>query len=133
MQPLSLYASASIGDNWRVDVSPEMILERFEEVFAKNPQAKNGDTEKMREALKRAYEREKMPEQGIYERDYWSEDDGDATSDYDPEVEEWKKKGRSIESDEDVEDLNVGVLKADIEDDVEVVRVGLEGYQIGSE
>jgi hypothetical protein len=32
--------------------------------------------------------REKLSQQGIYERDYWSEDDDDSTSDYNLEAEE---------------------------------------------
>jgi hypothetical protein len=102
MQPLSLYASSSIGDNWRVGVSPEMISERFEEVFAKSPQAKDEGMEKMREVLKRAYEREKLSQQGIYERDYWSEDDDDSTSDYDLEAEEMdEEEGEEEEKEEE--------------------------------
>jgi hypothetical protein len=135
MQPLSLHASAKIGDGWRVDVTPEMIIERFEEVFAKSPLQKDEDTEKMREILNRAYERQKLSEQGVHERDYWDEEDDDSTSDFDPETEEMDEDDveEEYKSDEDMEDLDADVLKKDMEDDVEILMVGLEGYQIGSD
>ncbi|KIM94725.1 hypothetical protein OIDMADRAFT_21369 [Oidiodendron maius Zn] len=90
----------------------------------------------MREVLRRAHERQKLAKQGIYERDYWSEEDDDSTSDYDPDKEETDEDGMEVgeeyESDEDMEDLDVSILETDMEDDVELVRAKLDGYQIGS-
>lgn len=137
MQPYYLYESCNIGDNWRVDITPEMILERFEGVYAGCPRLVDEDTEKMRKVLRMAYERQKLAKEGIHGRDYWSEEDDDSTSDYDIDKEESDEDGLEVEeeyeSDEDMEDLDVGVLRADMEDDVELVRAKLDGYQIGSQ
>lgn len=135
MQPYYLYASCNIWDNGRVDITPEKILERFERVCTGCPQLVDEDTEKMREVLRRAYERQKLAKQGIHERDYWSEEDDDSTSDYDPDKEETDEDGTEPEeykSDEDIEDLDIGVLEADIEDDIDLVRAKLDRYQIRS-
>lgn len=132
MHALALGTSSSSGEDWRVEVTPDMIMKRFEEVFAASPEAVDEDTGKMREVLERAYERWKLNQQGIYERDWWSEEDDDSTSDYEPEDEEVEYQDEEEYEDEDMEDLDVGVLQADMADDVEMIRVGLAGYQVGS-
>lgn len=134
IQALSLTPSANIGDDWRVDVTPEMIIQRFEEVFTASPEAVDEDTRKMRDVLERAYRRWKLSEQGIYERDWVEGEDDDSTSDYDLESEEIEyEDDEEYEEDEDMEDLDVEVLEADMAADVETIRTGLERYRIGSE
>ena len=108
-----------------------MISDRFEEIVARRPQTKDEDTENTTTTLKRAYERQKLSDQGIYdERDYWSEEDDYSASDYDAEVDKMDDDDEDYESDEDMEDLDADLLKADMETDVEVMRVSLEGYRI---
>lgn len=134
MQAFALGPACNIGDGWRIDTTPEMMLQRFEEVFATSPEAIDEDTAKMREILSRAYSRRKEQDEGIYEPDYWSGEDDDSSSDYEPESEEMDyEDDEEYEDDEDTEDLDTVVLRADMADDVEVIRAGLAEYQIGED
>jgi hypothetical protein len=126
----SFSSFSSSGNGWRVEVTPDMIMKRFDEVFVASPEAVDEATEKMREILTRAYERWKLFQRCIYDRDWMEGEDDDSTSDYDPEDEEMEEDEDEYEEDVDMEDLDVEVLEADMADDVEMIGFGLEGYQI---
>jgi hypothetical protein len=132
-QALAIGSSAHIGHDWRVDVSPEMVLERFEEV-ATGSSFTSEDTEKMRDIIKKGIEKQKEYDEGIYDRnDDWEEEDDDSTSDYDPEDDgSAEEEVEEDEDDEMMEDLDPEALKRDMDYDVEVMRIKIERYQIGS-
>ncbi|KAE8454635.1 hypothetical protein EG329_000258 [Mollisiaceae sp. DMI_Dod_QoI] len=127
VNPLTLSPSSHIGSDWRVDVTPDMIIERFNEVVA----IEDADTEKMKIILDGAYERWKLGEQGIHLPDYVDEEDDDSTSDYKPSEEECSEE-EEFESDEEDEDLDFDIvmLEEDVTTDIESLRRDLEGYQI---
>lgn len=130
--PLILRPSSHIGEDWRVDITPPMLMERFNEVLSVNQDAPQAP--EMKKILEAAYERWQLTEKGIYPRDYVDEEDDDETSDYEPseedeeeeDVEEWEID----EEDEELE-FDIVMLEEDIKTDVEGLRERLAGYEIG--
>ncbi|KAF8860186.1 hypothetical protein BDZ45DRAFT_724723 [Acephala macrosclerotiorum] len=128
--PVHLSASSHIGSNWRVDVTPQMIIERFSEVAEPRTSAgvADADIKKMKVILDKAYERWELNQKGIYSPDDVCEEDDDETSDYEPSEEECSEE-EEFESDEEDEDLDFDVvmLEEDVKTDVEDLRRRLEG------
>jgi hypothetical protein len=96
-----------------------------------SPEAVDGDTPKIREVWERAYQRWKLAEQGIMRGIGGRARMMIPTSDYGPEENmEEDENQEEFEEDEDMEDLDVEDLKTEMAEDIEDLRVELEGYRI---
>ena len=133
-EAMNLYPSSSMCDGRRVEVTPEMMMQRFEVVVSGSGEMVDEDKAMMRSILGSAFDRfEKARQSNKYEPEYWSGLDDDSTSDYDPEdgpLDE-EDDDEYWDDDENMEDLDVGALKADMDDDVEMIRAALAGYHVG--
>ncbi|KUJ09457.1 uncharacterized protein LY89DRAFT_724443 [Mollisia scopiformis] len=129
--PLVLSRSGHGGSDgsWRVDATPDMIIERFNEVAGQSPW-EVPEVKDIKKVLDDAYERWKLSEKGIHPRDDVDEEDDDETSDYVPSEEECSEE-EEFESDEEDLDFDVVMLEEDITTDIEDLRKRMEGYHIG--
>jgi hypothetical protein len=130
---LVLHPSTHSGSDWKVDVTPLMLVDRFNEVISMNETVTNfPETDKISQILNAAYERYLLSETGIHSRDYVSGDDDDETSDYVPSEEECSEE-EEFETDEEDEELefDIVMLEEDIKADIEDLRRRMEGFEIG--
>lgn len=130
-QATILLPSAHIGEDWRVDTTPSMTMDRFNEVMSANGPVTN--THELRKVMDAAYERYELSQKGIYPPDVVDGDDDDETSDYAPsEVEEECSDEEEWETDEEDGELefDIVLLEEDIKTDIEDLRKQLAEYEL---
>lgn len=123
---LQLQPSGNRGHNWSVDVTPASIMERFAEVLKSNPEPHDEVTEEIKTILNAAFQQYNLRQDPSYREELYTLTDDDSTSEWETDEEELTEEEEGEwDTDEDAEDLDGATLRADMEDDIEVIRAQL--------
>jgi hypothetical protein len=148
--PVRLHDSANIGEDWRIDIKAEDIMERFWDVIALEPELDNEEDvgwpgepssrattdilEEMGKVMEAAYYRYLHPQEAEREVRMVGvpDEDDDSTSDFGDNEEGDDSNDTLSGSEDDVEedDLDATALQTDMGLDVEAIRKQLAESQL---